>query len=202
MKEWIESSSDMVFGSIVLFFFLVFIFALGKVIYTFKNARFTKAWSPLVPIINGTVVGDGGGGSTSWLTGTWQGRRVRAIMSPDRNRYSGESGSRYNEFGIELLDVPGGQDWRIENSRVEMAEPALRQQIGGFRHPPHDPGVRNADGLVQPGAENAFVQRGRGIEMDSDPRTLRGGAGAAAAAREGERGSQSRLMKEPPAPAS
>jgi hypothetical protein len=129
MKEWIQSSSEMVFGSIVLVIFLVFVFALGKVIYTFKNARFTKAWSPLVPIINGTVIGDGGGGSTSWLTGTWQGRRVRAIMRPDRNRYSGESGSRYNEFGIELLDVPGGQDWRIENSRVEMAEPALRQRL-------------------------------------------------------------------------
>lgn len=129
MKEWIESSSEMVFGSVVLFFFLIFIFALGKVIYTFKNARFTKAWSPLVPIINGTVVGDGGGGATSWLTGTWQGRRVRAIMCPGRNRYSGESGWRYNEFGIELLDVPGGQDWRIENARVEMAEPALRQRL-------------------------------------------------------------------------
>ena len=129
MKEWIQGSSDMVFGSIVLFFFLVFIFALGKAIYTFKNVRFTRAWAPLVPIINGTVVGDGGGGSTSWLTGTWQGRRVRAIMSPDRNRYSGESGWRYNEFGIELLDVPGGQDWRIENARVEMAEPALRQRL-------------------------------------------------------------------------
>lgn len=129
MKEWIEGSSEMVFGSIVLVIFLVFVFALGKAIYTFKNARFTKAWSPLVPIINGTVAGDGGGGSTSWLTGTWQGRRVRAIMSPDRNRYSGESGWRYNEFGIELLDVPGGQDWRIDNSRVEMAEPALRQRL-------------------------------------------------------------------------
>ena len=129
MKEWIESSSDMAVGSVVLFFFLIFIFALGKVIYTFKNARFTKAWSPLVSIIKGAVVGDGGGGSTSWLTGTWQGRRVRAIMSPDRNRYSGESGWRYNEFGIELLDVPGGQDWRIDNSRVEKAEPALRQRL-------------------------------------------------------------------------
>ncbi len=129
MKEWIEGSSDMALGSVVLFFFLIFIFALGKVIYTFKNARFTKAWSPLVPIINGTVAGDGGGGSTSWLTGTWQGRRVRAMMIPGRNRYSGESGSRYNDFGIELLDVPGGQDWRIDNSRVEMAEPALRQRL-------------------------------------------------------------------------
>ncbi|MFP5284870.1 MAG: hypothetical protein ACLGI9_03955 [Thermoanaerobaculia bacterium] len=129
MKEWIPGSSDMVFGSFVLVIFLVFVFALGKVIYTFKNVRFTRAWSPLVPIIDGTVAGDGGGGATSWLTGTWQGRRVQAIMSPDRNRYSGESGSTYNEFGIELLDVPGGQDWRIDSSRIEIAEPALRQRL-------------------------------------------------------------------------
>lgn len=130
MKEWIEGSSDMVFGSIVLFFFLIFVFALGKLIYTFKNARFTKAWLPLVPIVNGTVAGDGGGGSTSWLTGTWQGRRVQAIMSPGRNRYSGESGFTYNEFGVELLDVPGAQDWRIgEERRIETKDPSLRQRL-------------------------------------------------------------------------
>ena len=130
MKEWIEGSSDMVFGSIVLFFFLIFVFVLGKVIYTFKNARFTKAWSPLVPIVNGTVVGDGGGGSTSWLTGTWQGRRVQAIMSPGRNRYSDESGFKYNEFGVELLDVPGAQDWRIgEERRIETKDLSLGQRL-------------------------------------------------------------------------
>ena len=130
MKEWIQGSSDMVFGSVVLVIFLVFVFALGKVIYTFKNARFTKAWAPLVPIINGTVVGDGGGASTSWLTGTWQGRRVQAIMTPGRNRYSGESGFTYNSFEVELLDVPGGQDWRVgEDQRIETKDPALRQRL-------------------------------------------------------------------------
>ena len=120
----------MIFGSVVLVIFLVFVFALGKVIYTFKNARFAKAWLPLVPIIHGTVVGDGGGAATSWLTGTWQGRRVQASMIPGRNRYSGESGSRYNHFAVELLDVPGHLDWRIgEDQRIETKDPSLRQRL-------------------------------------------------------------------------
>lgn len=119
----------MVLGTVVLVLFLVFCFGAGKVLSGFKNARFTKAWAPLVPIIDGTIVHDGGGASTSWLTGSWQGRKVHASMTPGRNRYSGESGVRYNEFGVELLDVPGGQDWRIANSRIEIAEPALRQRL-------------------------------------------------------------------------
>src|SRR5689334_20548661 len=101
MAEWIQQSSDMVLGIVVLVPFLILCFVLGKAIATLKNARFTKAWAPLVPVIQGTVVHDGGGASTSWLTGTWQGRKVQASMTPGRNRYSGESGSRYNEFGVE-----------------------------------------------------------------------------------------------------
>lgn len=129
MKEWLEGSSDMVVGSVGLVVFLVFVFAAGKVLSGFKNARFTRAWTPLVPVIGGTVVHDGGGASTSWLVGTWQGRKVQASMTPGRNRYSGESGFKYNEFGVELLDVQGGQDWRIEDARITMAEPALRQRL-------------------------------------------------------------------------
>ncbi len=123
----------MVVGSVALVVFLIFVFAAGKVLYSFKAARFTKAWTPLVPVIQGTIVHDGGGGSTSWLTGTYQGKRVRAGMMPDRNRYSGESGNRYNYFEVELLDVPGGQDWRVEeNGRIETKDPLLRQWLEAY----------------------------------------------------------------------
>lgn len=105
--------SDMVFGSLVLAVFLVFVFALGKVIYEVKNWRFTRAWGPLVAIVQGKVTGDGGGGATSWLTGIFRGRRVQASMTPDRNLYSGESGLRYNYFDVALLDVPGREDWTL-----------------------------------------------------------------------------------------
>ncbi len=105
---------DMLFGGMVLAIFLVFIFLAGMLISRFKNARFAKAWTPLAPLIGGKVVEDGGGAATSWLTGTWRGRRVVASMTPNRNLYSGESGHRYNHFDVALLDVPGGRDWKIE----------------------------------------------------------------------------------------
>ena len=108
-------AGDMLFGSIVLVIFLVFVFALGFLLNRFKNRRFTQAWRPLVPLINGKVIEDGGGAATSWLTGTYRGQPVRASMTPNRNRYSGESGHRYNYFDIALLDVPGRQDWSVEH---------------------------------------------------------------------------------------
>lgn len=75
MKEWLQGSSDMAVGSVGLVLFVAFCFAAGKVVASFKSSRFTKAWAPLVPVIQGTVVHVGGGASISWLTGTWQGRR-------------------------------------------------------------------------------------------------------------------------------
>ncbi len=105
---------DMLFGSAVLAVFLVFVFALGYVIYKFKNRRFTRAWAPLVPLVQGKVTGDGGGGATSWLSGTYRGKPVRATMIPHRNQYSGESGSYYNHFEVALLDVAGRLDWNAE----------------------------------------------------------------------------------------
>lgn len=78
----------MLFGVVVLAIFLVVVFALGFLISRFKNARFEKEWQPLVPLINGKVVNDGGGAATSWLTGTYQGKSVYASMIPKRNRYS------------------------------------------------------------------------------------------------------------------
>ena len=106
---------DMLFGTAVLAVFLVFVFILGKLIYTFKAGRFTRAWAPLVPILQGTVTNDGGGAATSWLTGTYHGKKVQASMVPNRNRYSGESEPRYNHFDVAVLDVPGRQDWEIEH---------------------------------------------------------------------------------------
>jgi hypothetical protein len=105
---------DMLFGSVVLFIFLIFVFALGFLLNRFKNRRFHRAWAPLVPLLNGKITDDGGGAATSWLSGAYRGQPVRASMIPNRNRYSGESGSRYNHFEIALLEVPGRQDWSIE----------------------------------------------------------------------------------------
>jgi hypothetical protein len=131
---------DMLFGAFVLAIFLVFVFGLGFLLNRFKNRRFHQAWAPLIPLLNGRVFDDGGGAATSWLSGTYRGQPVRASMIPNRNRYSGESGPRYNYFDIALLEVPGRQDWRIEYKtpvlgfrqtgwQIETDDAALKERL-------------------------------------------------------------------------
>jgi len=107
------SGGDIVIGVIVLAIFLAAAFGAGRLLSRFKDGRFSAAWGPLVPLIGGTVAGDGGGAATSWLSGTYRGAQVRASMVPDRNRYQDNSGQRYNYFDVALLEIPGRQDWSI-----------------------------------------------------------------------------------------
>jgi hypothetical protein len=108
-----QETSDLILGAVGLVIFLVFVFAAGLLLSKYKNARFAKAWSPLVPLVNGTVTGDGGGAATSWLTGVYRGAQMRASMSPDRNTSSEGGGTKYNYFDVTLLDVPGARDWAV-----------------------------------------------------------------------------------------
>lgn len=132
--------SDMLFGVIVTIIFLVFVFALGFLITSFKNRRFTKAWAPLIPMIGGKVIADGGGAASSWLTGTYRGQPVVATMVPNRNRFSGETGHDYNSFDVGLREVTGKQDWSVEYKtailgfgqdgwQIKTDDPALRQRL-------------------------------------------------------------------------
>lgn len=106
------SPQDILFGVIVLIIFIVCAYFAGRLMSAWKNRRFATAWAPLVPLINGTVHNDGGGAATSWLTGTYQGKQVKASIMPGRNRHI-EGGDRYNYFDVALLDVPGQHNWRI-----------------------------------------------------------------------------------------
>ena len=131
---------DMLFGSVVLVIFLIFVFAAGFLLNRFKNRRFHQAWSPLAPLLNGKITDDGGGAATSWLSGTYRGQPVRAAMIPHRNQYSGESGSYYNHFEVALLEVPGRQNWSIEHKtpilgfgqtgwQIDTDDAALRDRL-------------------------------------------------------------------------
>ena len=109
--------SDLIFGILVTAIFLALVFGAGVLLYKFKNTRFVKAWQPLVPIISGSIHGDGGGAATSWLRGTYKNKAIQASMSPNAND-SGRSGSvmtgfAYNAFEITMSDVPGKQDWSV-----------------------------------------------------------------------------------------
>ena len=134
------SSGDMLFGVVVLIIFMIFVFALGFAINSFKNRRFTRAWAPLVPLIGGKVVEDGGGAASSWLIGTYRDQQVAAQMTPNRNLYSGETGHDYNHFDVALRNVPGKQDWSVEYKtailgfgqtgwQIEAEDPALQQRL-------------------------------------------------------------------------
>jgi hypothetical protein len=131
---------DMVFGGLVLVGFLALIGAAGLVLYRWKNARLTRAWAPLVPVIDGRVRGDGGGAARSWLSGSYAGHQVEASLSPnaaDRGRVgSTTTGYAYNAFEIMLGDVPGQHDWSLLGARggdaewrIETADEALRQRL-------------------------------------------------------------------------
>ena len=140
--------SDTLFGIIGLVIFLAVVFVGGYLLYKLKNARFTRAWGPLVQLVNGKVVGDGGGGATSWLVGTYKGRKVQASMVPDRNMYSLDdtSGAKYNYFEVALADESGNHDWSVTFDRK-----FLRRGQEGWRVQSKDPSVQaglNAAGLI------------------------------------------------------
>jgi hypothetical protein len=124
-------ASDMLLGSVLLAAFLACVLGAGWLLSRWKNSRYEKAWRPLIPVIDGVVSGDGGGAATSWLTGTYKGRRVRASMVPGRNRHREESGIRYNYFDVALLDVGAGRDWRMEEGEGQAE--GLRAKLGNPR---------------------------------------------------------------------
>lgn len=110
--------SDMLLGVIVLVPFLVFIFVAGYFIYKFKNARLASAWGPLVGLVNDvTIAGDGGGGASSWLTGTYRGRPIAAKLAPKLNKHE-DGGDHYNYFDVALRQTLGKVDWNVGYNRA------------------------------------------------------------------------------------
>jgi hypothetical protein len=126
--------ADLVFGAVGLVIFLAFVFGAGLLLSRFKNARYTRSWAELVPVISGVVTNDGGGAATSWLSGSYRGRPVRAAMVPQRSRYSGESGHHYNYFEVTLLEVAGQHDWS-----VAYKTPLMGFGAEGWHISAHDP---------------------------------------------------------------
>ena len=112
--------SDMLLGICGLAVFLVVVFVAGYFYYKFQNARLTGAWGPLVGLVNGKVTGDGGGGTSSTLRGTYQGRPVVATLAPNLNVLSTNneiSGAKINYFDVALTGVAGRYDWAVDFGR-------------------------------------------------------------------------------------
>jgi hypothetical protein len=92
----------------------------GKVLNSFKNRGFTRAWQPLVEIINGAVQEDPqGGGASSWLVGQWKGKTIHARMTP--NVRSSDStgdlpGVLQNQFAVGVANQTGRSSWHTDRS--------------------------------------------------------------------------------------
>jgi hypothetical protein len=114
-------ASDIVFGVLVLIPFLIGAYCIGRLVAAWHNRRYTAAWSPLIALINGTVRNNTGG-DISWLDGTYRGSRVQASMAPHSGMHrSFYVDNRYfNDFTVELPNVPGDQDWKILNQAANF----------------------------------------------------------------------------------
>lgn len=109
--------SDTTLGVIILVVFLVVAYFIGRLLSNIKNAKFAKAWSPFIPIINGSVVFDKGGAASSSLVGTYQGRKVVATMAPKLNKYSGDSAGHYHNYFSISITSSGTHDWKITSEK-------------------------------------------------------------------------------------
>ena len=108
------TAEEIVFGAVVLAFFLAFAYVAGLVLVRFKNRGFRRAWAPLMPILSDAkIIDDGGGSATSWLSGAYRGAKVYASTSPNVRRHTGSSAIG-NSFSAGLQDVPGKYDWSLE----------------------------------------------------------------------------------------
>ncbi|HYD51225.1 MAG TPA: hypothetical protein VEA99_01310, partial [Gemmatimonadaceae bacterium] len=86
---------------------------IGKI----KNRRFTRAWQPLLPTLQGAEIlpDRGGGAASSWLTGTYRGRPVFAQMTPDVGHGGTSDTAGYeNRWDTGLRDLTGGHDWSVQ----------------------------------------------------------------------------------------
>jgi hypothetical protein len=117
MYQGNTSQEDLVIGGVGLVIFLVAVFLAGFALNKFQNWRFSKVWTPLVPVINGRYKDDGGGATSSWLVGEYQGRQVGARMAPNLRMGGGltssTSGRLYNHFEITIADCKGPHDWQV-----------------------------------------------------------------------------------------
>lgn len=106
------SRGDILFGAAVLAVVLPLMYVLGRGLAARQNQRFRRAWTPLVPIVNGTLRFDRTAGVSSTLAGTYRGVAVSASSAPDISvhEFSDTNGHRWE---VAVHGLPGDHDWSI-----------------------------------------------------------------------------------------
>lgn len=115
--------------------FVIAAWLVGSVVNRIRHRRFSRAWRPLIDVIDGTVHEDPqGGAATSWLVGSWKGHVIHASMSPHVR--STEWQHHENRFSVRVADQGGIASWRAELSPATFArlvvhcdDPGLAQRL-------------------------------------------------------------------------
>jgi hypothetical protein len=118
------------FIGIVVFVYLCY--RVGLLINKVKYWRFTRAWQPLIEVVNGTVHEDPqGGGASSYLVGEWKGFAIHARMSPQVRTYG--SDVIENRFVVGVAQQEGRASWRTvmfpELDLTSDSDPALAHDL-------------------------------------------------------------------------
>jgi hypothetical protein len=129
---------DFVFGAALVAVFVAFAIVLGYFITRFQQARYARAWKPLLDLVDGAVQPSSGGGADSPMRGTYKGYQIIGSIAPGASK--GED-SRYNHFMVGITALPGARDWRLayvhrlwplgsaSSWRIESKDEALRGRL-------------------------------------------------------------------------
>ncbi len=104
-----QESANLALGALILIVLIPVLYVVGRVIGTIGDAWSARILAPLAPAIDGTVYQ-----SDPCMRGRYQGRDVRVSFTPSQSVGSGDSATSINAFYIEVIDLPGRQDWRIK----------------------------------------------------------------------------------------
>ncbi|CAG0937011.1 hypothetical protein TFLX_05914 [Thermoflexales bacterium] len=104
-----QDTSTFILGAVIFVVLIPVIYVVARVITMIGDAGSAHLLAPLAPAIGGTV-----DRNQPCIRGRYQGRDVRVSFTPGQSVGSGDSATAINAFYVEVLDLPGRQDWRIK----------------------------------------------------------------------------------------
>jgi hypothetical protein len=104
-----QDTSTFILGAVILVVLIPVIYVVARVVTTIGDVGSARLLAPLAPAIGGTI-----SQGRPCINGSYQERAVRVSFTPGQSVGSGDSATAINAFYIEVLDLPGRQDWRIK----------------------------------------------------------------------------------------
>ncbi|HEX8465019.1 MAG TPA: hypothetical protein VF627_10425 [Abditibacterium sp.] len=124
---------DTLNGIIPFIILMTLAFAASRVLARATGNKYSRALTPLAPLINGTFATDSL--SHGGLEGTYGGRKVGAASTPNVNELGGlispnntGAAHRYNAFDVEVQNVAGERDWELTWGLHSMGQILSREQ--------------------------------------------------------------------------